>query len=189
MTQNVETPRHEMRGSAGYAQSGDFCRVFLGEMSSLYLLSLLLTGNREQAEQCFVRGVEDCAGENHVFKEWAHSWARRVVIQNAIRLTGPFHRSETYIAHEIRPATTDLHTLPANADLLAAVLRLDVRDRMVFVLSVLEEYSDHDCALFLGCIRREVVTRRTHALLRLTEANAVCLRSQEAVQVSTGYPY
>jgi len=58
------------------------------------------------------------------------------------------------MAHGTRPATTGLHTLLANADLLAAVLGLDVCDRVVFALSVLEGHSDQDCALLLGCTRR-----------------------------------
>jgi hypothetical protein len=59
-------------------------REFLG---SLYLLSLLLTGSHEKAEACFVEGIGESTKENHVFKEWARSWARRTIIQSAIRLS------------------------------------------------------------------------------------------------------
>ena len=39
---------------------------------------------------------------------------------------------------------------------LAAVLALEDFERFVFVMSVLERYSEHDCALLLGCTRRQV---------------------------------
>src|SRR3954465_5889770 len=72
-----------------YAMASDFCRIFTEEMSGLYQLSYLLTGDSALAEQCFVGGLEDCSGSNRVFKEWARSWAKRTVIQNAIRLLRP----------------------------------------------------------------------------------------------------
>src|ERR1700724_3192522 len=72
-----------------YASSADFCRIFDEDMNDLYLLSFLLTADREKAEQCFVSGLEDAVEGNPVFKEWARSWARRVIIQNAVRAITP----------------------------------------------------------------------------------------------------
>src|ERR1700733_172980 len=68
-----------------YASSADFCRIFDEDMNDLYLLSFLLTADREKAEQCFVSGLEDAVEGNPVFKEWARSWARRAIIVNAAR--------------------------------------------------------------------------------------------------------
>src|SRR5882762_9247371 len=42
-----------------YATSADFRQIFHDEMEGLYLLSFLLTADREKAEQCFVSGIED----------------------------------------------------------------------------------------------------------------------------------
>src|SRR5580693_490008 len=72
-----------------YASSADFCRIFDEDMNDLYVLSFLLTADREKAEQCFVSGLEDAVEGNPVFKEWARSWARRVIIQNAVRAITP----------------------------------------------------------------------------------------------------
>ena len=72
-----------------YASSTDFRQVFDEDMNGLYLLSFLLTADREKAEQCFVSGLEDAVNGNQVFKEWARSWARRVIIQNAVRAINP----------------------------------------------------------------------------------------------------
>src|ERR1700719_907468 len=72
-----------------YASKADFHQIFDEDMNGLYLLSFLLTADREKAEQCFVSGLEDAAGGNPVFKEWARSWARRAIILNAVRSINP----------------------------------------------------------------------------------------------------
>src|SRR4029077_9611667 len=79
----------QMTRSTLYASRDDFRRIFDEDMSGLYLLSFLLTANREKAEQCFVSGLEDAVEGNPVFKEWARSWARRVIIVNAVRVIHP----------------------------------------------------------------------------------------------------
>ena len=83
--------------SAGraYATSADLKRIFSEEVNNLYLLSLLLTGNPEKAEECFVEGIGESTKGNYVFKEWARSWARRTIIQSAIRLTAPMDYGQT----------------------------------------------------------------------------------------------
>jgi hypothetical protein len=146
-----------------YATSTDFCRIFRAEMSSLYLLSLLLTADCDKAERCFLQSLEDSAGGTSVFKEWARSWARRMIIHNAIRLIDP------------RPADgiSILNPAPrgsvANVQAeIAAVVDLPVFERFVFVLSVFERFSDQDCSLLLNCSRREVAAGRNCALRRIT---------------------
>jgi len=66
-----------------------FCQVFQKDLSSLYQLALLLTGDYRDAESILVAGFEECAGGNPVFKKWARSWARRIIITKAIRLIAP----------------------------------------------------------------------------------------------------
>jgi DNA-directed RNA polymerase specialized sigma24 family protein len=147
-----------------YAMASDFCRIFTEEMSGLYQLSYLLTGDSARAEQCFVGGLEDCSGSNRVFKEWARSWARRTVIQNAIRLLkpAPAHSgslSGRVSVEEPRPAN--------HGNLLAALFELPVFNRFVFVMSVLEGMSDQDCQTLLDCSRREIVRARAQAVVRM----------------------
>ena len=45
----------------------------------------------------------------------------------------------------------------------AAVLSLDVFERFVFVMSILEGQSDEECALLLRCPRRDVMMARVLA--------------------------
>jgi hypothetical protein len=64
----------------------------------LYLLSFLLTADRAKAEQCFVPGLDLAAEDNAAIRDWAHSWARRIVIGNALRLIAPHPETEAYDA-------------------------------------------------------------------------------------------
>jgi len=59
------------------------------DRSELYLLSFLLTADRAKAEQCFVAGLDETAEDGTAFREWAHAWARRTVINNALRFIAP----------------------------------------------------------------------------------------------------
>ncbi len=148
-------------GKTEYAVRRDFCRLFTEDMNSLYWLSFLLTAEREKAEQCFVAGVEDCVEKNRVFQEWAHSWARRAIIQNATRILQPAPELVTGSPRTQASAnrTADLRDLP-----LAAVVGLSPFERFVFVMSVLERYSDQECKTLLGCTLQDVVSARARAL-------------------------
>jgi hypothetical protein len=145
-----------------YATSADFCRIFHAEMSGLYLLSLLLTADCDKAEKCFLQSLEDSAGSTSVFKEWARSWARRMIIHNAIRMIDPRPADGLSI---LNPAP--LGTVPNVRAEIAAVVDIPVFERFVFVLSVFEHSSDQDCSLLLNCSRRAVAAGRNSALLRI----------------------
>ena len=56
-------------------------------------------------------------------------------------------------------------TLPAEQQVeITAVLGLQPFERFVYVMTVLEGYSDQDCSLLLGCARRDVLAARSRAL-------------------------
>ena len=63
-------------GNNGFATCEDFRKVFIEDMESLYLLSFLSTGNHDEAEQCFLEGLDACVDGISVFREWADAWAR-----------------------------------------------------------------------------------------------------------------
>ncbi len=162
-----------------YATAGDFCTIFDKDMNSLYLLSLLLAGDRQRAEQCFVEGLENATSRNRVFKEWARSWARRAIIQNALRIINP------------RPdggdRLWDSATMNRGGEILSeraeirAVLGLRPFDRFVFVMSVLEGYSDHDCAILLGCSRQDVLAAKTRALQQIGNVAELRLKQEASI--------
>jgi DNA-directed RNA polymerase specialized sigma24 family protein len=136
-------------------------------MKGLYLLSFLLTADREKAEQCFVSGLEDAVNGNPVFKEWARSWARRVIIQNAVRAINPRPVEKSGRLSSASLSSNE-KTLPAAQQVeIAAVLGLEPFERFVYVMTVLERYSDQDCSLLLGCARRDVLAARSRALQQI----------------------
>src|ERR1700746_791986 len=99
----ASAPTKEIPGSVAYASTADFERIFTEDMSALYLLSLLLTGERDKAEECFVAGIGESTRGNRVFKEWARSWTRRTIIQSAIRLIAPRHRTGRATQNPVSP--------------------------------------------------------------------------------------
>ena len=151
-----------------YTTRSDFCRIFIEQMNNLYLLSLLLTADPQKAEQCFLSGFEDSVRSNYVFKERAHSWARRSTILQAIRLLCPRPGEATEsngsrLSPLIGNVTAEVHAYPD----FARIVALNSFERFVFIMSVLERYSAQECSLLLGCFRREVINAQATAVRRL----------------------
>lgn len=152
-----------------YATIADFCALFARHVDELYQLSFLLTADHQKAEECFVAGLEDSAKDNHVFQEWARSWAKRAIIQNAIRRISP-HRNVPSL-----PLAPSLGILappndPGRHFEVEDVLALGDFERLVFVMSVLEHYSEHECSLLLGCSPRQIRQAQVRAFARLLES-------------------
>ena len=147
-----------------YATRADFCRIFAADMNRLYLLSFLLTGDHAMAERCFIGGLEDSTKGNAVFKEWARSWARRMIIQNAILLIRPQPTDSNSSGEASPKGVTPLLTEQPK---ITAIIALPAFERFVFVIAVLEGYSAKNCSLLLGCTPREVIAARTGALANI----------------------
>ncbi len=115
-----------------YATPEDFCAIFEENMEHLYSLALLLTGDPAIAEQCFLAALGDCQNRPNVFPEWARSWSRRSIIQQAIRRTHPVG------ALRETDATCEGY---ADLDTPTRLARLSLFERFVFAMTVLEGYS------------------------------------------------
>ena len=164
----IITSNSKQQRTALYATGADFCRIFVDDMKNLYLLSLVLTADPEKAEQCFVSGLDDCTAGNQVFGEWARSWARRVVIKNAIRAILPRpERPARLSSAAAKPQVHNQDRLQTVPTEIAGLFDLPDFERFVFVMSVLERYSDQDCALLLGYTRETVSAARLEALERI----------------------
>jgi len=151
-----------------YATREDFLKVFEEDLTPLYQLSFLLTGDHQKGERCFAAGIEDCAKENRVFREWARAWAKRVIVENAIRELHP-RRSHSNSSALLRAVFS--HNQQSSGPIghfdVDAVLGLADFERFVFVLCVLEHYREYECALLLGCSASEVRDARTRAIEEL----------------------
>ena len=163
------TQKYKNARSNEYATSSDFCHIYVEQMNSLYLLSLLLTADPQKAEKCFLSGFDESTSNNYVFKEKAHLWARRSIIGSAIRLLCPQPNNENE-SNEARPSPligkvpgkvpAELQGYPS----FAHIVGLNAFERFIFIMSILEKYSDQECSLLLGCFRREVINARTAAI-------------------------
>jgi DNA-directed RNA polymerase specialized sigma24 family protein len=142
-------------------------------MDNLHLLSFLLTADLAKAEECFVSGLENCVEGSYVFRDWAQSWARRTIVQNAIRMLAPRKNHSTVADAPSDAVTRSLGRTQDTDYTIARILRLEHFERFVFVMSVLEKYSDQDCSVLLGCSRQDVGETRMRALLHVAESTSL----------------
>ena len=155
-----------------YATHEDFHTIFNQDLKQFYQLSFLLTRDTAKAERCLVVGLEECVKGNPVFREWARSWAKRVIVQNAIRETKPRPtHSNSRLSDAGFSESDELSSASDRHFGLEAVLNLEDFERFVFTMSILEHYSDHDCALLLGCSVREILEACARALRELMESS------------------
>jgi hypothetical protein len=159
-----------------YPTVGDFLRTFNEEMHSLYLLSFLLTADHDKAEECLVSAMGECMDGIGVFMDWARSWTRGAVLKHAIQMIkpAPEHTDRVSFITLKRSAT------PAEDNPFATILFLDAYERFVFVMSVLEELSDEECAILLKCSRRDVMMARLLALKRQSSTDALAEETLQA---------
>ena len=171
MTKGTPIQVREHEGSL-YASHEDFHTIFNEDLKALYHLSFLLTRDPAKAGRCLVTGLEECVSGNRVFREWARSWAKRTIVQNAIRELKPRPSQSTSPLSGAMFSDVDQHSKgPGGHFEIDAVLRLADFNRFVFVMSVLEHYSEHDCALLLGCSARDIREGRTRALKELATSS------------------
>jgi DNA-directed RNA polymerase specialized sigma24 family protein len=163
-----------------YATCADFCETFATHLEPLYRLAFLLTGNHAEAELCFVATVEDAARATCIFKGWERSWSKRCLVINAIRRKFPHafdnggKPGRSYEVNIESQGLTDFDIVSRLASPLP---------RFVFVMSVLERYSVHDCALLLGCTIRDVVEARIQAFAQLSGLDPTFTRATAELAV------
>src|SRR6266478_3079800 len=154
---------------ADYARHADFCDAFRNDIKPLYLLAFLLTANHRESERCFVSTVEEAFKGQAVFKEWARSWVKRRLIENAIEIVSP--------ASARNGQKRDLWSAAKRETQreweIDTVTQLAAFERFAFVMSILERYSNWDCALLLGYGTDKVVQARMTALRRLADLAAL----------------
>ena len=147
----------------------DFFRTFDEEMHSLYLLSFLLTAAHDKAEQCLVSAMGECVEGAGAFMDWARSWTRGAVLKHAIQMIMPTPQ----YADSVSLMSLARSGIQAENNPFAAILLMDAFDRFVFVMSILEEQSDEECAHLLRCSQRDVTIARLVALKRQSNTDAL----------------
>src|SRR6267154_4951821 len=126
------------KGGNDYATHSDFCAIFLQQLDRLYSLALILNGDEPRAEECLLAAFDSCVEGSLVFKGSAVAWSRRSVIKRAIRLMSP-SPSTLFIPDLVGNRCDSSSDQDAS---LKSGQELSSFDRFVFVMSVLERYSD-----------------------------------------------
>jgi hypothetical protein len=155
--------------ATSYPTVTDFFKTFNEEMPSLYLLAFLLTADHDKAEQCLVSAMGECEEGIGVFMDWARSWARNAVLKRAIQMIMPAPEHADYVSL----ISLERSATPPENNPFAAILLLDAFERFVFVMSILEEQSDEECAILLRCSRRDVMMARLLALKRQSSTDVL----------------
>ena len=166
-----------------YASKEEFVSVFECERVDLQRLALLLTANSEAAKRCLILALRECIASSSVSKGWALSWARRMVIRNAISLVmGPGVQPFVDIHGD---ADNGLITFFSDDSLgtiaeSESILDLPELDRFVFVICVRERYSMHDCALLLGRSPRDINDARHRVGDQVGQIKELSISSQRS---------
>ena len=153
------------------ATAEDFEQLFATENTDLLCLALQLTADAETAQSCVILAMRDCLFRSTVPRDRMHTWARRRVILNAIRLvwgTANDILGEPGFEFHLQPRLISAEAPQESV----AILSLPPLDRLAFVICVLERYSILDCALVLKKTPQEVyeaAVRAGNQLLPLQE--------------------
>jgi hypothetical protein len=162
--------------SKRYATASDHYRIFFEEIGSLYWLAFLLTANSDMAERCLAGGLGKCIDRIDVLIEQVPSWARRAVIQEAIRILRPAQQEGKKEFAVNKPSAAAGERNP-----FAFITSLCTFERFVFVLSILEGLPDLDCQNLLSCSWEDVVATRKFATKLFGAANTEFDCAQEDV--------
>jgi hypothetical protein len=147
-----------------HATSFDFQKIFSVDMAGLHLLAYLLTADHERAEKVFVAGLDDAINGNPVFRQWARSWSQRAIIKAAIKAIAPSPEDDRIAAAPIQQSGSQLESL------VRVTSQLNTFQRFVFVLSVLEGYSNMECAALLSCRVADVISAKSASLQKVSAA-------------------
>jgi hypothetical protein len=83
-------------------------------------------------------------------------WVRRSMILHAIQLLCPRQNHE-HQSNEVRLSIGEISAEVRAYPNLVGIVRLNSFERFVFIMSILEKYSDQECSFFLGCFLRDVI--------------------------------
>jgi hypothetical protein len=152
------------------AGATDYAEIFIDQMNGLYLLSFLITADRQIAERCFSKALDEYVDARGEFLEWAKQDGRRAVLRHSIQIMRPAPK-QAYswsLYGNARPLVW------AAYQPFAAITSLSTFERFVFVMSVIEGFSPKNCAALLKCSIEDVVIGRELAGMILAAEDISC---------------
>jgi len=163
----LQSGRGTTNAKALYATAEDFEQLFAKQNTDLFRLSLQLTADADKAEPCLILAMRNCFFRSNVLKDRMDTWARRMIMRNAIRSvlgTSNDILGESGFEFHSQPSYCSLEALRESV----AILTLPDLERLAFVICVLERYSILDCALLLRKAPREVYQAIARATSQVT---------------------
>jgi hypothetical protein len=149
----------------------DKCDFLVSNMDQYYSLVLLLTASEEDAERCFTLGLDAwskaCRDLAPMGQEIAHEYVKRALVDSALQICAP---ALGWVPNDAGHDVWDEKELGNWSPWVAAITQLDPFDRFVFVLSVLEWYSDEECSDLLHCDPKEIAESRVQAASSVASA-------------------
>jgi DNA-directed RNA polymerase specialized sigma24 family protein len=150
-------------------------RIFRDNMSELYWLAFLLTGDRERSVEAFA-GALNSEAPDPTLQRFLLSWARRLVIVAALgtirsQLRESVARNQPATAGELKglaqmdPADRARLT---KSELEEALLAMDVFPRCAVILTLLEGLPVKEAASLLGVDERTVKAAQARGVTEMT---------------------
>jgi DNA-directed RNA polymerase specialized sigma24 family protein len=167
--------RHQnnSHSTRSYATNEDFKRLFAAVIDDLFRLSLQLTADADKAKHCLALAMADCFGSDTISTDFAHVWARRMVIQNAIHLVLDLDRGTSGVAAcDFHFQAGEVHEEEPPESI--EVLHLPEFDRLAYVICALERLAIQDCALLLRKSPKDVKEAIARAANRIASVAIRC---------------
>jgi hypothetical protein len=152
------------------AGATEYAEIFIDQMNGLYLLSFLIAADRQIAERCFSKALDEYVEARGGFLEWAKQDGRRAVLRHAIQIMRPAPKQAYYWSFygNVRPSISAAHQP------FAAITSLSAFERFVFVMSVIEGLSQNNCAALLNCSIEDVAIGRELAGMIIAAEDLSC---------------
>jgi DNA-directed RNA polymerase specialized sigma24 family protein len=164
------------RGGSENEAQAVLLRIFEEHQAELYWLAFLLTGDRDHGAEAVIRTVDFTDGANPTFRGFMVSWARKLVIAEALAAIDSALRQSA-----LRLRTPDLAEPPAlpprswttgqsitRREFEQALLALDVFPRCAVLLTFFERLSVEEITLLLNADRELVARAQRRGLIELT---------------------
>jgi hypothetical protein len=139
-----------------YGNAAKYSAGFIDQMNCLYLLSYLVTADREIAEWCLTRALDEYVEGRSEFLVWADREGRRAVLREAIRAIRPVPKQEYWSTYE----ESAIAAVPTMRQPFAAITSLSAFERFVFVMCTIENLPEEDSAALLNCSVQDVAVSR-----------------------------
>jgi len=131
----------------------EYWGLISSEMNVLYVLSFLLTAQKEKAELCLEQTLDEFIEGEGDFIEWACARGRQALLEHALYTMKPDATDDEMDFSDGLFSSNGRH-------LFGSIALLPAFERFVFVMTTIYGKSDTECARLLGATRCKVTIAR-----------------------------